>query len=105
MAFMEKYCGGKADQIMETLKYLNKAGIHTEITTLIVPGVNDRPEDLEYIAEFIAGKLGREVPWHLSRFFPAWKMMNTPVTPMETLEMARKTGEKAGLKYIHIGNV
>jgi len=101
----EKYCGGKADPVMETLKYLNTAGIHTEITTLIVPGVNDSPEDLEYIAEFIASKLGREVPWHLSRFFPAWKMMNTPVTPMETLEMARKIGEKAGLKYIHIGNV
>jgi len=101
----EKYCGGKADPITETLKYLNKAGIHTEITTLIVPGVNDRPEDFEYIAEFIASKLGREVPWHLSRFFPAWKMMNTPVTPLETLEMARKTGEKAGLKHIYIGNV
>lgn len=101
----EKYCGGKAEPIMETLKYLKKSGIHTEITTLIVPGINDRLEDLEFIAEFIANKLGRDVPWHISRFFPAWKMMNIPVTPMETLELARKTGEKAGLKYIHIGNV
>ena len=101
----EKYCGGKADTIMETLKYLKKANIHTEITTLIVPGINDKPEDLEYIADFIADKLGREVPWHISRFFPAWKMMNTPITPMETLEMARITAEKAGLKNIHIGNV
>ncbi len=101
----EKYCGGKAEPIMETLKYFNKARIHTEITTLIVPSINDSSEELEFIAGFIASKLGKEVPWHISRFFPAWKMMDTPATPMETLEMAKKIGEKAGLKYIYIGNV
>lgn len=101
----EKYCGGTAEPIMETLKYLNMAGIHTEITTLIVPGINDSYEELEFIAEFIANELGREVPWHISRFFPAWKMMDTPLTPRETMEMAKKIGEKAGLKYIHMGNV
>jgi pyruvate formate lyase activating enzyme len=101
----EKYCGGKAEHIMETLKYLYKAGIHDEITTLIVPGVNDKYEHLEMIAKFIATELSKDVPWHVTRFHPAWKMMDTPVTPLETLEMARKIGEKEGLKYIHFGNV
>ncbi len=101
----KKCCGGEAEPILETLKYLKKAGIHIEINTLIVPGINDRYEDLVFIAEFISSKLGSEVPWHISRFFPAWKMLDTPVTPMETLEMAKKIGEKVGLKYIHIGNV
>lgn len=101
----EKYCGGKAEPIMENLIYLQKAGVHQEITTLIVPGVNDKPEQLKMIAHFIAEEVGKEVPWHVTRFFPAWKMMDTPITPLETLRMAKKIGEDAGLKYIHMGNV
>jgi len=101
----EKYCGGKAEPVMENLKYLHEAGVHVEITTLIVPGINDTQDQVEKIAEFIATELSREVPWHISRFFPAWKLQDTPVTPLKTLERAKSTGEKAGLKYIHIGNV
>lgn len=101
----EKYCGGKAEPIMENLKYLCKAGVHIEITTLVIPGVNDKPEQLDNIAQFIAGELSPEVAWHVSRFFPAWKMNNTPITPVETMTTARAIGQEAGLKYIHIGNV
>lgn len=101
----EKYCGGKAVHIMENLIYLQKAGIHQEITTLIVPGVNDKREQLEEIAKFVADEVGTDVPWHISRFFPNWKMMDVPITPLETLKMAEKIGKEAGLKYIHIGNV
>ncbi|MDD2234982.1 MAG: AmmeMemoRadiSam system radical SAM enzyme [Desulfitobacteriaceae bacterium] len=101
----EEYCGGKAEPIMENLKYLCKAEVHVEITTLVIPGINDKPEQLDKIAQFIAWELGPEVPWHVSRFFPAWKMNNTPVTPVEILTTARSMGQKAGLKYIHLGNV
>jgi pyruvate formate lyase activating enzyme len=101
----EKYCGGKAEPIMENLKYLYKAGVHVEITTLVIPGINDKPEQLDKIAQFIAGELGPEVAWHISRFFPAWKMNNAPITPMETLTTARVIGQNTGLKYIHVGNV
>lgn len=101
----EKYCGGAAVHIMETMKYLYRVGIHDEITTLIIPGINDSKEQLEEIAAFIANELSVEVPWHITRFFPAWKMTETPVTPMETLERARRIGAEAGLKYIHMGNV
>jgi Pyruvate-formate lyase-activating enzyme len=101
----EKYCGSKAEPIMENLKYLCKAGVHVEITTLVIPGINDKPDQLDEIAQFIAGELSPEVAWHVSRFFPAWKMNNTPITPVETLTTARVTGQKAGLKHIHIGNM
>lgn len=101
----EKYCGGKAEYIMENLKYLFEAGVHLEITTLIIPGVNDKSGQLEEIAHFIATQLSCDVPWHINRFFPAYKMPYTPVTPMETLEMARKIGENAGLKHVHVGNI
>ena len=101
----EKYCGGTAEPIMDNLKYLYEAGVHLEITTLIVPDINDKAGQLEKIAAFIARELSKEVPWHVSRFFPAWKMMDTPVTPVETMEMAKTIGIKAGLKHVHVGNV
>ena len=101
----EKYCGGTAEPIMENIKYLYQMGVHQEITTLLVPGVNDKPEQVEKIARFIAMELSPDVPWHISRFFPAWKMLDTPITPIKTLEMAKEIGGKAGLKHIHMGNV
>ena len=101
----EKYCGGTAEPIMENLKYLKQAGVHLEITTLVVPGVNDKYEQIEKNANYIANEVGVDVPWHISRFFPAWKMLDTEITPLKTLKMAKEIGEKAGLKYIHIGNV
>lgn len=100
-----KYCGGTGSGVMDSLKILHRAGVHVEVTTLIVPGVNDRPEDFETIATFIAEKMSREVPWHISRFFPAWKMGSTPPTPLEVMEQAKEFGRRAGLKNIHLGNV
>ena len=101
----ERYCGGSAEPIMENLKSLQAAGVHQEITTLVVPGINDQAGQLETIARFIAKDLDVSVPWHVSRFFPAWKMDDIPPTPLETLEMARKIGIRAGLRHIHLGNV
>ncbi|MCW2279495.1 AmmeMemoRadiSam system radical SAM enzyme [Heliophilum fasciatum] len=101
----EEYCGGQTEPVMENLKRLYEAGVHLEITTLVVPGVNDQEVQLEKIAQFISTELGQEVPWHVSRFFPVWKMTKTPVTPVETLKMAERIGNQAGLRYIHVGNI
>lgn len=101
----EKYCGGKAEYVMENLRYLYKAGVHLEITTLLVTGINDKFEQVDRIAHFISNELSVDVPWHISRFFPAWKMSNTPATPLETMEIARDIGRKAGLRHIYLGNV
>lgn len=101
----EKYCGGKAEPVMRNIIQLYKAGVHLEITTLIIPGLNDQVQQLEEMANFLAKEVSPDVAWHITRFFPAYKMTDTPITPLETLQMAKKIGEKAGLKYIHIGNV
>jgi len=101
----ERYCGGQAAPILDNLKTLCRTGVHVEITTLVVPGVNDQRRELEFVARFIAKELGPDVPWHISRFFPAWKMQDTPVTPLAMLEMARSIGVEAGLHRIHLGNV
>jgi len=76
-----------------------------EVTTLIVPGMNDSPDELGDIAEYIASHLGAHVPWHVSRFHGDYKMHDTASTPLATLEMACSMGAAAGLKYVYCGNV
>ena len=100
-----EYCGGTAQPVLDTIKHFHAAGVHLEITTLVVPGVNDRIDQLERMARFIAEEVGKEVPWHVNRFFPGWKMMDTAITPMDTLETAAAIGKSYGLLHVHIGNI
>jgi pyruvate formate lyase activating enzyme len=76
-----------------------------EVTTLIIPGLNDEMQELEGLAAFIADALGTETPWHISAFHPTYKLMDRHRTPVGTLVAARNTGLKAGLKYVYTGNV
>lgn len=101
----QKYCGAQLKPVLENLKKIAKSKIHLEVTTLIIPGVNDSEKELKDIANFIAKDLGKNTPWHISRFFPAFKMMDTPITPAETLDKAEKIGKSAGLKHIYKGNI
>ena len=91
--------------VLECLKALVAAGIWVEVTTLVVPGMNDSDEELKDIAGFIAGELGRSVPWHVSRFHGDYKMTAAPATPLATLQRACRIGKEAGLKHIYSGNV
>ncbi len=91
--------------VRETLKLMKKVGMWVEVTTLVIPGVNDQPVHLEKIAGFIANELGTETPWHLSAFHPDYQMTDTNHTPKSTLEMAYDIGKKAGLKFIYLGNI
>lgn len=99
-----KICGAKVKPILENLKTLKKNNTHLEITTLLIPGYTDQGAQLKDIASFIAKELGKDAPWHISRFFPSYKL-DAQVTSMELLEKAEKIGKKAGLKNIHLGNV
>ncbi len=91
--------------VLTCLAELVAAGVWVEVTTLVVPGMNDSEAELSDIAGFIAGELGVDVPWHVSRFHGDYKMTETPSTPMETLETAMEIGRRAGLKYLYCGNV
>lgn len=101
----EKYCGAKPAPIMENMKYLFDHGVHLEVTTLVVPGVNDQEKQLKEIALALVKNLGLEVPWHITRFFPAWKMYASPITPVKTMELAKKIAQEAGIHFIHLGNL
>ncbi len=91
--------------VPDTLKRMRKAGLWIEVTTLIIPGINDQPEHLKKIADFIANELGTDTPWHLSAFHPDYKMTDRPATPVTTLQQAYEIGKKAGLHYVYLGNV
>jgi pyruvate formate lyase activating enzyme len=102
--FYKENCGAKLKPILETIKLHKKLGIWIEITTLLIPTLNDSKENLTKIAEFIKD-LGSEIPWHVSRFYPNYKLTNLPPTPLKTLRQARDIGLKVGLKYVYQGNI
>jgi pyruvate formate lyase activating enzyme len=79
-------------------------GIWLEVTTLVIPGRNDSDKELTQIAEFVAS-VSDEIPWHVTAFYPHFKMQNIEPTPPETLERAYEIGKKAGLKYVYTGNI
>ncbi|MBT3199814.1 MAG: AmmeMemoRadiSam system radical SAM enzyme [Phycisphaerales bacterium] len=90
--------------VLECLEAIVAAGIWLEVTTLVVPGMNDSPDELSRIADYITANLGTHVPWHISRFHGDYKMNTAPATPMSTLDMARSIAQAAGLKYVYCGN-
>ena len=102
--YYKKVLKGDLEYVLDTIKRLKENGIWQEITTLIVPGDNDSEEELTKIAEFIAS-VGKEIPWHISRFHPDYKTKDKPPTPIETMIKAYEIGKKAGLKYVYLGNV
>jgi pyruvate formate lyase activating enzyme len=95
----------RLEPVLTCLKALSAAGVWLEVTTLVVPGMNDSEEELRDIATFIAGQLGPHVPWHVSRFHGDYNMTSAPTTPIETLRKACALGQEAGLRYIYCGNV
>ncbi len=97
--------GASLAGVLECLKDYRRLGIWLEVTTLVIPGLNDSPAELRQIAEFIAGELGREVPWHVTAFYPTYKMLDRPPTSAESLLKARAIGREVGLAHIYVGNV
>lgn len=103
--FYRKMCGAKLENVKETLVDMKSSGIFVEVTTLLIPRLNDDKKELEELAMFIADSLGPETPWHISRFHPIYKLNDRSSTPLETLVAARDIGMKCGLKYVYTGNV
>ena len=100
-----QYVGARLQPVLDTLKAMTRLGIWLEVTTLVIPGINDDTRELRDAAEFIANELGVDTPWHISRFFPAHKMTHISPTPAATLIRAREIGLRAGLHYVYVGNV
>ncbi len=109
-AFSEDYykrlCKARLQPVLDTISYIAKeTNIWQEITTLLVPGENDSENELKQLADFIVNKAGPDVPWHISRFHPQYKYLDSVPTPIESLERAYEIGKSAGLHYVYLGNV
>ncbi|MFC2088925.1 AmmeMemoRadiSam system radical SAM enzyme [Calditrichota bacterium] len=97
--------GARLQPVLDNLKKIKQLGIWLEVTSLIIPGVNDDQYEIREMANFVASELGLDVPWYISCFFPAYKMKEIPDTPLQTLQMAKKIGLEEGLNYVYLDNV
>jgi len=108
-AFTQEYysevCAGYLDTVLETLKILKKNKVWLELTTLVVPGLNDDLAQIKQMCLWIKENLGPDLPIHLTRFWPQYKLTALNPTPTETLEKARDVAQSAGLNFVYIGNV
>jgi pyruvate formate lyase activating enzyme len=84
---------------------MKRAGVLVEVTTLVIPGLNDSPDELQALADFIVAELDPGTPWHISRFHPTYRLLDRPPTPIKTLVEAREIGIRSGLRYVYMGNV
>ncbi len=97
--------GGQMQPVLSSLRELRASGVWVEVTTLVVPGQNDRDDELTAMARFIADELGPDTPWHVLRFFPHYKMSRQLPTPMETLAAVRAIGSAVGLSFVYLSNL
>lgn len=103
--FYRQVSSASLEPVMQTLKLIREERVHLEIVYLVIPTLNDDPEEIRNMAEWVRDELGPEIPVHLNRFSPTYKLTTLPPTPVETLEKAAKTARDAGLKFVYVGNV
>lgn len=102
--FYRKIAGARLEPVLNTIKLMKELGVWVEVTTLIIPGLNDSEDFLRWVAEFIKS-VDPAMPWHVTQFYPTYQLLDRPRTPVNTLRRARDIGLSAGLKYVYEGNV
>lgn len=100
----KKVCKGRLQPVLDSIGLMRRFGIWVEVTTLVVPGLNDGDEELRDIARFLA-KTDRDIPWHISRFHPDYTYTEARATPLATLQRAAEIGREEGLPFVYVGNV
>jgi pyruvate formate lyase activating enzyme len=103
--FYHRLSGASLEPVLANLKTIRQLGIWLEVTTLVIPGLNDSDAELRWVARYLFEELGPDVPWHISRFYPQYHMSDVVPTPTGTLERAWGIGREAGLHYVYVGNV
>ncbi len=104
-AFYRQICGATLEPVLAAIRILRDAGVHLEITNLVIPTLNDDDNGLQALATWVYRELGAETPLHFSRFYPQYRMTHLPPTPPTTLLRAREIARKTGLKHVYVGNI
>jgi pyruvate formate lyase activating enzyme len=102
--FYKEICGARLAPVLDTIRLAKNLGIWVEVTTLVIPTLNDSADELRQIAEFLTD-VDVSIPWHISQFYPTYQLTDLPRTPVETLHRAREIGLESGLRYVYEGNV
>lgn len=100
----KRVCGARLRPVLDTIRLMKELGVWVEVTTLLIPTYNDSEEELRRIAEFIKS-VSIDIPWHVTQFYPTYKLLDQPRTPIRTLRRAREIGLEVGLRYVYEGNV
>lgn len=103
--FYTRYCKARLEGVLDSLRYMKELGIWLEVTTLLIPTLNDDPGEIREMARFIRTELGKETPWHVSRFYPQYKEQGLPPTEVKAIRQVRKIGLDEGLDYVYTGNI
>ncbi|NQV28788.1 MAG: AmmeMemoRadiSam system radical SAM enzyme [Rhodopirellula sp.] len=104
--FYQRNCAGHLQPVLDTIEYIaNETDVWIELTTLLIPGENDSPEEIERMTQWVVEHAGPNVPMHFTAFFPAFRMLDIPSTPLKTLQQARKIALQNGVRYAYVGNV
>jgi pyruvate formate lyase activating enzyme len=104
--FYARVCAGHLEPVLETLEYLvRETEVWVEITTLLIPGLNDSDDELDRLTAWVVDRLGSDVPLHFTAFHPDYRMLDRPPTPPETLTRARAIALANGVRYAYTGNV
>jgi len=102
--FYSKICGAKLEPVLENIKRFYEEGVWVELTTLLIPGKNTSEAELTKAAKFVKS-VSPEIPWHFSAFYPNYKMLDLPPTPISTVQKAWKLAKKEGIRFVYVGNV
>ena len=103
-SFYRSHCNGELKPVLDTLRHLRRRGTWTEIVVLLIPTLNDGEAEIRALARFVRDDLGPDVPVHFTRFFPAYRLVNLPPTPIATLARARAAALDEGLHFVYVGN-
>ena len=104
--FYHRVCSARLGPVLETIEYLvTETPVWVELTTLLIPGLNDSDAELEEMTAWVVERLGRDVPMHFTAFHPDFKMRDIPPTPPQTLTRARQIARRNGVRFAYIGNV
>ncbi len=102
--FYKEVCKARLQPVLDNVKLFHDLGVWVEVTTLLIPGWNDSDQELREIAKFIKD-IDPAIPWHVTAFYPTYKMTDRPPTPVETLRRAREIGLEEGLRFVYEGNI
>ncbi len=103
--FYKEVCSATLKPVLDALVIAKESGVELEVIHLIIPTLNDRPQDLRQLVRWIKANLGVDTPLHFSRFFPQYKLQHLPPTSAETLDTARQMAMDEGMQYVYIGNI